>query len=350
VQPHRRAGRVTAAGRFVGRVRRRLAVAVAVESVAIAFGWSGAVTWPVLVALRWTDRPMGWLAVATAVVAVTCATLRFQRRCPTRLEAAAAADRRFGWDDLLSTAVTTDHAADPFAAAANAVADGRCRDARSSDVPVARLGRFARLGVGVTLAAWAAAATLPLHTASRQPAVAEPDALAALVDDARPASTVVASVARPARPSPFNPSDETQIRTEMADTETDVNPPGTAAPPDGRPSDAGGSRAGRGRSGSRHLQPESTPDEPAVARSSEATHADGAPAAGAGPSLVARSRNADQSTDGPGGAPASKVATTPPSGWPAARADADAAVRAGTVPPRDRSLVTAYFTADAPGR
>lgn len=135
------------AGKFVGAVRRRIAVARGLESLAIAIG-AGAGLGVVLMPIAWWCGESGMqLAWGMPAIGLVCGIVWGVTRLPTRLEAAVEADRQLGLDDLLGTIESLGVGGKSgWGDALLNYAEQRCKWARASDVKVKRVG--AGLGWG----------------------------------------------------------------------------------------------------------------------------------------------------------------------------------------------------------
>ncbi len=325
--------------RFAAAVRRRLGAAVALTATATGLTAAAASAAVALAVARRAGLPATWALVPIAAAAGAWVVARVVRRWPTAAAAAAVADARLGWDDLLTTAVTLAAGADPAAVAAvRAVADARCGGIRPSAVPVPRPGPARWTAAGLAVAATVAVATVPPRAA--RPAEPDaPDPAAVLTAGADPAAVVTA--ADPALPAVRRTGND-DVDPRGGPAVVDARPPADpSATADGRPSNgrsSDGTGHGTASSADRGEAPPSPPDvAPTPTAAGPAASAGGATAGGrpGGP-------------DGPAGvaAPAGPAAAVPPwrsAGWPAAARAADAAVAAGTVPAADRDLVRAYF-------
>ncbi len=289
----------------------------------------------VAIGLGRPDATVPLLAVAMIITAV-----RVVRRRPSLATAASLSDRRFGWDDLLASALATGTDPDPFAAAVRASADARCRAVRPSDVRVARRGR--RGWIAIAVAASLPLVTIGLHGRATPlgPDSADQTDATALVADAQP-PTAAAAVATTSTLSPRR-TGEDEVTSRSSPHSTDETATSAEASTTPRHADANPASAATGRGAAstpRPLVTDLPPDPAAVA------HADtGTAAAGGGRAAAPPAQGADASQGTTAAARGSLVIppwTSPD--WPAARRKADAAVTAGTVPPRDRDLVRAYF-------
>ena len=334
-----RAGPRPAAHRRLARsVHRRLWIVRALEAAGTTAALLAVAVAVAVPLARHFDRSAAVAILLLVAVALVAAVLRLAQDRPTLAAAAALADRRFGWDDLLSSAVATTDGGDPFAAAVRATADARCRGVRPSAVPVARVGRRGWVAITTTVAVATGVTLLPVRS---MPSASDPT-------DQANAAALTADADQPTVP-PTTPRPPSPRRTGTdAIVERGSPPVADAAPTASSASQSHSSpphrpaAGGTGRGSASSLRDTAT--DPADAASTTAHGEGGTRVAGGGRG----GRPASVGPDGPTGltTTADLAAAAAPwrsPGWDADRRSAAAAVAAGTVPARDRQLVRDYF-------
>src|SRR4051794_29991151 len=146
--------------RFVAALHRRLLVVTLLEQTGLGV-LAGSVVAAVLIPLLiWAGRPALEPTVGAVGVGALIGLLTALKNRPTRLAAAAEADRQLGLADLLSTALSVgarpresdrDATALPWLQTVTALADAACRSHTPSQVILRR--RSARAWTGIALSA-----------------------------------------------------------------------------------------------------------------------------------------------------------------------------------------------------
>ena len=320
--------------RFALRVRLRLGRALLVESGLVAAAASGGAVAVLICRSRWVGTSTGPVLAAITALIGAVAAVHVVRRWPTLAAAADAADRHFGWDDLLLSAVQTSGVPGDLTAAVWAAADIRCEESRPARVPVPVRSRTV---IGSCLVMVAAVTAIVCVRPSSGPTTAiraEADAVLTADVDAPPSDARSAASIRPPPPPRVSASSDDRRWSTPADESSAGSRPGSGKPAAAAAA-AGG--AGRGRASS----------PPAVAASAAETGF-GAAGVDRGGSLAGGGTSARPesglSTAGVGrvtGVDSAPVSAPWRATGPAAPVDAAALAR--SVPVADRPLVRAYF-------
>ena len=348
--------------RFVTALHRRLVVIRVLECAGLGALAGCAVAAALIPVLLWRDRPalppsLGLLLIGAA------SGLAWGFVCrPTRLHAAAEADRQLGLADLFGTALTvaprsreSDRDADaaPWLETVQALADAASRAHAPSEVILHRL--HARAWGGIALAALLVLSLAAL--VENQPTA---DASARRVADGTPtrnpqspelANTPEAS-SRAARathaPSASGGPVTGPDRDDTGRTtheNSDGAPAEIPASPGGQNATSGDNGAGGGNA--KANRPAVAAPLPAAADAVARSSSDqGVAGGGAGAVSVARP-SADHAAPGSSGGASTPSPATPPwrsPAWPADVARANAAVEGGRVPAAHRDLVRQYFS------
>ena len=347
--------------RFLGALHRRLVVVRALECAAVGTLAACAVAALLIPVLLWCDRPALRPSVGLLLIGAAAGLAWGIVRGPTRLQAAAEADRQLGLADLFGTALTVaprpresdrDAEAAPWLQTVLSLADAASRAHAPSEVILHRL--HARAWGGIALAA-----LLVLSLAALVENQPRADAAARrLADGARardpqspgPADTPEAS-SRAARATPAPAASGGPVTgPDRDDAGRTVQESSDGAPAE-KPTSPGGQNATSGDNGAgggsakarRPLVSARLPAAPnAVAGPSSEQ---GVAGGGAGAVGVARP-SADGADSGSSGGASTPSPATPPwrsPAWPADVARANAAVEAGRVPAAHRDLVRQYF-------
>jgi hypothetical protein len=348
---------------FLGAVHQRWVIVRGLERVGLCVLTACAVGAVLVPILMWRGRPALPVALVVLGLGAACGLVLAVARRPSRFDAAAEADRQLDLADLLTTALAagagTSGAADLWAGAVLAMADARCRALSPNDVVLHRLGVRAWGGIGV-----ATGLVLTLGLMSTTPADTRADR-AARPDPARRDAAVAVdpsrdapqhwTVSRPdAAPAGADPAGERPFRDPgPADPASDD--PGAGAPDGGGETTVASDPSGQGGGASRTPNGDTGPaarppgSADAVADRDPSHDAGRASAGGAG-------RASSGAPDGPAGSTAGADGSAPAvppwsaPAWPADRAAAAEALRAGRVPDAYHDLVRDYFAADdAPG-
>ena len=317
--------------RFALRVRRRLGRALLVESGLLAAAVSGGAVAVLICRSRWVGTSPGRVLAAITALIGAVAAVHVVRRWPTLAAAADAADRHFGWDDLLSSAIQTSGVPGDLTAAVWAAADIRCEESRPARVPVPVRSRTVIGSCMMMVAAGTAIVCVRPSSGPTTAIRAEADAVLTADVDAPPSDARSAASIRPPPPPPrVSASSDDRRWSTSADESSAGSRPGS-----GKPAANGG--AGRGRASS----------PPPVAASAAETGF-GAAGVDSGGSLAAGATSARPesglSTAGVGRV--TGVDSAPVSApWRATGSvtPVDAAALARSVPVADRPLVRAYF-------
>jgi hypothetical protein len=337
---------------LIDAVRRRITVLRIAESIATGCAMAS-VAGLALVPMLWSRGQSG-LTMAEALLGLGCGCgliWGFAAR-PTRLDAAAEADRQLGMDDLLGTVLLVCRDADLTATQWRqtllAISEARCRRLRASAVIVNRLGMRMWGGIGVLVAGMLtlglfsaqppdlrASARLDLNTPSYETAQS-----AAQAADDHPAAVT-------SRPPGGGGADQDDNRNfAMDQASVDSSEPSLAA---GQPN--GNARPGNGDRG------EGLGTARTNARSRLAFGPDGsrdAVGASAGPTAAGTGQpDAAAKGTGPSGDSVSPAAPAqrPAPPWQAPQWSADGAeahdqIRSGRVPDSAADLVRDYFQRD----
>jgi hypothetical protein len=347
--------------RFVESLHRRLLVIRALESSAC-----GALAGCVLAAglmplLLWRGQP-ALPPTAGALAAGALAGLAWSiTRRPTRLDAAAEADRQLDLADLLGTALTIarssrdpdrDPEAAPWLQTVLAVADATCARHTPAEVILHRL--HARAWGGIALAAVGVVSVAAFTTQPpRARAASDGSASTPLQAFARPFPRDASP--RPAAAPAERPSPEGSSRARQPDPAASASDdPASAESPDERSSASPGNRSATGDNGTaggsaraRTTKANESPPGPGARPHSPASpSAEGAVAGGSG-------AGASAAPTGVAGAPIAGTAgngaatpAVPPwrtTQWPTDVRRAHDAINAGEVPDAYRDLVRDYF-------
>ena len=347
--------------RFIGALHRRLIVVRALECAAVGTLAACAVAAALIPVLLWRDRPALPPSLGLLLIGAAAGLVWGIVRRPTRLHAAAEADRQLGLSDLLGTALTvaprsreSDRDADavPWLQTVLSLADAATRAHAPSEVILHRL--HARAWGGIALAALLVLSVAALvenqttaDASARQVAEgnrtrdAQSSELANTPDAASRAARATPAPAASGRPVTGPDRDDAGRTTHGSSV---GKPEESSASPDGQSAASGDDGAGGGNAKAnraavaKHLAP--TAGAVAGERSD-----DGVPGSGAGAGSVARPA-ADGAVSGSSGGASSPSPATPPwrsPAWPADVARATAAVESGRVPAAHRDLVRQYF-------
>lgn len=358
--------------RFVRSVHRRHLLLRLGERAGLGT-LAGAAAAVVLIAvMAWRGWPGGGTAAFAAVGAGALLGLVWGVvRRPRPLEAAVAADRQLGLEDLLGTALVMrrqlNGSDDPWAAAVLAVAEDRCRGLSPAAVSLRRLGGRAWGGIGLVTALAVVLALFTSTPADRRAAGDQANAGPAAPDrrpndrPEHPLLIVPVSVrhaalpgvetdssadGRPGAPSAAEPPHAGPTKPDTTTPDASPNDP-----PSGSPNPGGTGSSGAGQTHPKDPNPVSTNSPPVVPGTNpppRQPNPAGRPAAGG--AGVARVGDGNPPAAAAGGtAAAGGVATarnTPPwdtDGWPSDVRRARQAVDAGQVPPAYRDIVRQYF-------
>jgi hypothetical protein len=344
--------------RFIRRVHRRLVVVRALErsGACVAVASIFACLFATVALVQGRDAMQ--LVLPTLAIGALAGLIWGLAARPTRFDAVIEADRQLDLADLLATAYARRGDDDPWQRAVVAIADQRCRALAPAAVVVHRYGGRAWGGIGLS-----AALGLTLALLSGVPQ----DSRARTATNAKPAATVSAAEtvespqARTADAS--SAAAEARAKIAAAESRAGIRSESPAAnDPDGRASDnaltrpgsdgSGGERAGQtsAAAGDALPRPAAAGEDDHDNAANAATIAGGGATAGGpvgSPKDAAAARAAE-----PAGAPAGRTIAggrrphaapwSSPS-WPADRAAAGQAIRAGRVPDAYRDVVSAYF-------
>jgi hypothetical protein len=345
---------------LIDAVRRRVFALRIAESVAIGCAVAAAAGLLLLPIVWWRGRSALSMAEALLGLGAICGLIRAVAARPTRLDAAAQADRQLHLHDLLGTVLLLCRGGDgdlttpQWRQTLMAISEARCRELRASDVIINRLGLRTWGGIAVLVAGW-----LTLCLLCAQP----PDLRASARLDSRSASNLNPSAApdaqnlidrsgdSPGRPPGAGGADQDFERDHPTEHSTERSSPDSTNSTASADSTTGATHRSGGEAGV----------GAGLARTAVASHSDLGPdrggdsAAAVGPSANGAGR-ADPTARGIGpsgnsaasaGEPAS--ARIPPwqaPQWIADRDAAKAAIHSGRVPDSAADLVRDYFQRD----
>ena len=351
--------------RFVSALHRRLTIVRALESMALGVASGAAVAGLLIPLLLWRGSPaLAPTAASLALGAVTGLIWGIGRR-PTRLQAAAEADRQLNLADLLATALTVrprGRESDRDAAAAGwlqtvaSLADAACKRHSPSQVILHRL--HARAWGGVALAAALVLSVAALTTqeptaraaagnAAGPPfgrrALPEPQAVERQAPHGRgPAG----AASRSPGPGPQRAEDRGKSPA-VRDDAADAASPSDASGQRGTVGSDNGLGGGSGRARMPGKSDPAGPTDASTRRS--ASDGQGQPAGGAGGGAIIRPPGTDPISGGTVSGAPGEAASAPPWAGPAWADDArraHEAVEAGRIPDARRGLVRDYFDPD----
>jgi hypothetical protein len=276
---------------------------------------------------------------------------------PSKLAAAAEADRQLRLADLLGTALTfpRERAGDDMERAVLALADARCRQAKASAVVLNRLGARSWGGIGLALALVMGLNLLgpdPARSANRQAADQESwlDTEAAR-DQANPlAAAPRAPDLRRMKAGLGADEDPESAKSESTDTLASQPSPVVATDANAKEPGGGGSPdgGGAGAAQSRTRPGDTSPLPVAAGKTNSSPPGDSISGGGAsGTAADARQPGGKGGSTAGGEAPRRRPAPVWQSdGWAADREAAGNAVREGRVPAEYRDVVRGYFQRD----
>jgi hypothetical protein len=341
---------------LIDAVRRRIFALRIAESVAVGCAAAAVAGLLLLPIVWWRGRSALSIAEALLGLGAVCGLLRALTSRPTRLDAAAQADRQLHLHDLLGTVLLLCRGGDgdlttpQWRQTLLAVSETRCRDLRASDVIINRLGLRTWGGIAVLVAGWLTLSLLcaqppDLRASARLDARSAPNLNPSATPDAQ--NLVAQSVDLPGRPPGEGGADQEFDRDHRAELPSpDSTSSSTLVDNASNGAHRSGAQAGVGAG---------------LARTATASHTDlspdrgGDPAAAAGPSATGAGR-ADPNARGIGAsgnsatsAGESASARIPPWQAPQWIADTDAAkaaIDSGRVPDSAADLVRDYFQRD----
>jgi hypothetical protein len=341
--------------RFLSALHRRLVVVRALETMALGAAGGAAVGAALIPLLYWRDVPALPPTVGALMLGASMGLIWGITHAPTKLQAAAEADRQLDLADLLGTALTVgerrresdrDEAAHPWLQTVGSLADAACRAHTPSQVILHRLHARAWGGIAIAAALVVSVATLTTPEPSARAASTAAPGRAAL-QGMKEESGMPEGARQPtalARPQGTGPEREGKGTTSAAaDPSQDAGNPGDGGAESSRTSTAI-TNTGRGGGSARAANP--PPGSllpPPFSRQSPASAA-GDASAGTGSAVTrpAGNGNAPGTTGGESPpAPASPPWHSPT--WSDDARRAQEAIDSGRVPGNRRDLVRDYF-------
>ena len=344
--------------RFVSALHRRLVLVRALETAALGAAGGCAVGAALIPLLYWRDIPALPPTLGAMLLGAAAGLLWGLAHAPTKLHAAAEADRQLGLADLLGTALSVgprpresdrDDAEQPWLRTVASLADAACRSHVPSQVILHRLQPRAWGGVAVAaaLVLSVAALTTPEPTARaaassgaarRVGAPAAPDEVAGADGGAN----------QPAVSRSQGLGPERERDREAASRATTGTPDDTGtgdAGPDGAGDSTATSDAGQGGGTARAKTPPANPTlpPPGAARRTSPSEV-GDPTGGTAPAATRPTTGADSpGTAGGASPPAPPAPAWHSPTWPDDTRRAREAIDSGRVPDARRDLVREYF-------
>jgi hypothetical protein len=158
------------AGQFVTAVHRRLIVLRIVEQLGLGFFFASLAAAALVGIAIWQSMPTMPILIFCGALGLLIGSILAIFRWPTRIAAAAEADRQLRLEDLLSTVLfSTRSSDDDFNRAVIAMADARCRSHSPSEIVLRQFGIRRWSGIALAMAFAATLAVIPLAPARSQP-------------------------------------------------------------------------------------------------------------------------------------------------------------------------------------
>jgi hypothetical protein len=341
------------ANRLIVAVWRRMVVVRIAESIGVACVIASALGMA-LMPVFWMREQSGMpLAGAMLGLGIVCGAIWGFNLRPTRLDAAGEADRQLKLDDLLGTVLLmqrgrNDLTTPQWRQALGAMADNRCRGLRASSVIAGKFGLRAWGGIGVSAGLLLTIGMLTSGSASLQAAtdggrnIAGGNAKRSVPSGQFASASDQTSGGRPAGENAIDEnSDRSFVRSQPDSSQTSGR-----ANANGEAGAAGASGTGGGSARTSADSGRATN----LAQNAGHSNAQRGAEAAAGNGSADTNATASGSSNGnvmPGTNHPNAAAPWQSTQWPADKAAADSAVRAGHVPDVEADLVRDYFQQDS---